>query len=324
MRAARRVSAPRCPSSRRPSAVRISPRILESEEAEPPGFSDEDEPLGTARRRDGSRSTGGGPAEAVRSGCSTGSYLPQPRFVATVRRRSWTWTPPRRRPNVHRRGTLPPSTTCASARRRHCWIGAGRVGGLAYRGSNPRVKIPNLRCPAEMIRPTCDHLQCCTRRIPLRSHHEFVYGLNELKSAHSVRRPGERAVNPGASSTDLILWNGHCLLASQRSPAWVRMRWHSSVPTNPQGENVQQEVEPYGRSRPYKSVLVTGWVLGALVFAFSGLYAPEDAQSAATQTVNPDDYMGNDSCKACHEQGSTRTSRARRTPPPPTAGSRPT
>jgi hypothetical protein len=57
--------------------------------------------------------------------------------------------------------------------------------------------------------------------------------------------------------------------------------------------------------KPYKSVLVTGWVLAALVFALSGFFAAENAQSAATPQVNPDDYMGNDSCKACHEQEHT-------------------
>ena len=54
--------------------------------------------------------------------------------------------------------------------------------------------------------------------------------------------------------------------------------------------------------RPYKSVLVLGWALAALVFAVAGLWAAENAESAAVQTVDPAELAGNDSCKECHEQ----------------------
>jgi predicted CXXCH cytochrome family protein len=56
------------------------------------------------------------------------------------------------------------------------------------------------------------------------------------------------------------------------------------------------------KAQSYKSVLVTGWVLGVLLFAFTSFTAAENGQGQPAPAASADDYMGNDSCKACHEQ----------------------
>lgn len=51
-----------------------------------------------------------------------------------------------------------------------------------------------------------------------------------------------------------------------------------------------------------KSVLLTGWALGGLLFMLSGLSVAENGQSQTPAAAGAGEYAGNESCKACHEQ----------------------
>jgi len=54
--------------------------------------------------------------------------------------------------------------------------------------------------------------------------------------------------------------------------------------------------------KPCKSVLVAVWVVSVLVFAIASGLATGIASSEAVPAPVPDDFAGNESCQACHEE----------------------